>query len=555
MSPSHFLAGKGRSFPDGCSSDELKIDPQGVICHGYISSTRRIYLIRFDWKHVNSDRERQALFAQHGVVCHDERKRATVYKSLMNLAMASQTQPNAPFCAVDFGLTFSGLKKLGLKSDMLDVFRRKSPAFAGGAALRAQDHLGDTGLSDVTHWDSIYRDDSTDGGIHLAIIVHFPWKLSGETPPIPCEHEKAILNFEKKLRCAAMLLEEVSFEPVFPLKGAWIEVAVPISSQGYEHFGFRDGITAPVYSHQSTQANKEQSFDKHALGEILLGHARNDGDNLYGELGIPYKTSSYIDLQRDSLKDSAASFFENSSFAVHRKIEQDTDAFDNWVRTSAKENFLIDQQNQINVNANDVLENSKIWIKSKMLGRTPNGKMLKSDMDFSAIRANPCMDKNDETYGFHRRGSNDEISQGDDSQGLGCPFSSHIRRMNPRDDPVSPFIHRPLLRRGMTYTHGESKGMLGLFFCADLVEQFEHLVGAWAQGRLIGIPDSSNCRDPLIGNHEPQSNRFVLPSHDSRPPRNIVLEFDTPFVRTRGCLYLWFPSLSTLGNLTTYLDK
>jgi hypothetical protein len=171
------------------------------------------------------------------------------------------------------------------------------------------------------------------------------------------------------------------------------------------------------------------------------------------------------------------------------------------------------------------------------------------------IHVNADFNGKDEALGFKRRDEQGEPTPGDDAEGLGCPFSSHIRRMNPRDDPVSPFIHRPLLRRGMSYTQGQSKGLMGLFFCADLVEQFEHLVGVWAQGRLIGTPDESNCRDPLIGNHEPQGNRFVLPSHDAQPPRNIVLKFDVPFVRTRGCMYLWFPSLSTLGNFVTYLDQ
>jgi hypothetical protein len=236
-------------------------------------------------------------------------------------------------------------------------------------------------------------------------------------------------------------------------------------------------------------------------------------------------------------------------------MEQDVEGFEKWVEKSAARNFLVDQQLQVKSASNGVFQSSKVWIKSKMLGRTPDGKLLKPDMDLNAIHANAQFEKKDEGLGFKRRNVNGEPTLGDDAEGLGCPFSSHIRRMNPRDDSVSPFIHRPLLRRGMSYTQGESKGLLGLFFCADLVEQFEHLVGVWAQGRLIGIPDASNCRDPLIGNHEPQVNCLVLPSHDAQPPRDIALKFDAPFVRTRGCMYLWFPSLSTLGNFVTYLDK
>ena len=133
-------------------------------------------------------------------------------------------------------------------------------------------------------------------------------------------------------------------------------------------------------------------------------------------------------------------------------------------------------------------------------------------------------------------------------------FSSHIRRMNPRDDPVTPFIHRPLLRRGMPYEKGEKRGMLGLFLCADIVDQFEHLVGKWAQNGVMGIPDDSRCRDPLIGNHEPQHNTFYLNSHKDDRLANLA-KFVDPFVVTRGCAYIWFPSAIVLRSLDGYMER
>jgi deferrochelatase/peroxidase EfeB len=554
MSEAGSYAGKGGSFPNQKFLEALKIDPQAIITHGYKSCTRRSYLIRFDWRHVESPDERLSTFAHSGVVCHDKRKCRELFRSLTSLVKNETTEANT-VCGLDFGLTFAGLVQLGVKRGLMDVFRRKSPAFTDNAAIRAPFHLGDTGPSDVSEWNRIYQDDSPAGGIHLAIIAHFPWKLEPSEGGFPSEDDQAILGFEKKLCIAAMLSDSLSFNHVLPLKGTWVEVAIPASINGFEHFGFRDGLTSPVYRKKAAQSKTNATDNVHALGEILLGHARNDGDNLYGELDIPRRANPHIDLQPDQEHDKSLSFFLNSSFAALRKIEQDVDAFEAWVQKSAVSNFLINQQITADTTATDPYKSSKLWIKSKMLGRTPNGKMLKSDMNFVAVSANPMIDKKDEAHGFHRRDDQGAIDEGDDSDGLGCPFSSHIRRMNPRDDPVTPFIHRPLLRRGMTYTQGDSKGLLGLFFCADLVEQFEHLIGAWAQGRVMGIPDESHCRDPLIGNHEPQCNRFVLPSHDGMPPRNITLKFDTPFVRTRGCAYLWFPSISTLSNLPDYFEK
>ena len=43
----------------------------------------------------------------------------------------------------------------------------------------------------------------------------------------------------------------------------------------------------------------------------------------------------------------------------------------------------------------------------------------------------------------------DSFDFSDDPDGQGCPFGSHIRRMNPRAERVAPFRERPLMRRGM----------------------------------------------------------------------------------------------------------
>ncbi len=553
MSAESGLLGKGHSFVEANGNE--KIDPQEIIRFGYKNCTRRIYLIRFDWDTSNSSECAQKSFLEHGVIHLDLRDIKAVIKDLMRLSTSS-AKASSPFSiAVDFGFTFSGLRKLEIASDVLDVFRRKAPAFAGGASVRAQHHLGDMGLSDVQNWDGIYQDDSMDGGVHLALIAHFSWSMDGESADIPTENKKSVLVFEKKLLCAALQIKAAILKHETPLKGQWIEIAAPISTKGYEHFGYRDGVTAPAYQFKPSQSQGEALHNAHALGEILLGHPRNDGDNLFGELGIPFKATTNIDLQPLPLEDGALAFFKNSSFAALRKIEQDVEEFNAWIERNTKNSFLNDQQMPSLTPSKDEYESSRIWIKSKMLGRTPNGKLLKPDMGFFAVKDNAEVDKCEEKLGFKRASNNDGQASQDDSEGLGCPFSSHIRRMNPRDDSVTPFIHRPVLRRGMTYTQGESKGLLGLFFCADLVEQFEHLVGIWAQGRVMGIADDSNCRDPLIGNHEPQNNQFVLQSHDEKPPRQITLEFDKPFVRTRGCSYLWFPSLSTLANFSDYFDK
>jgi hypothetical protein len=93
---------------------------------------------------------------------------------------------------------------------------------------------------------------------------------------------------------------------------------------------------------------------------------------------------------------------------------------------------------------------------------------------------------------------------------------------------------------------------MGLFICADLVDQFEHLVGAWGNGRVLGIPDDSSCRDPIIGNHEPQNNVLYLNSQENGGAFNTV-KFDEPFVVTKGCAYIWFPSTTALAKFKSFI--
>ena len=106
----------------------------------------------------------------------------------------------------------------------------------------------------------------------------------------------------------------------------------------------------------------------------------------------------------------------------------------------------------------------------------------------------------------------------DDHKGMACPFGAHIRRMNPRNDPVVPLQRRPLLRRGTPYTYevpkvegqenqsdsekSKERGMLGLFFCSNLEEQFEHLLGQWANNMPMGLPHHERGKDPLIGSQD-----------------------------------------------------
>jgi hypothetical protein len=152
--------------------------------------------------------------------------------------------------------------------------------------------------------------------------------------------------------------------------------------------------------------------------------------------------------------------------------------------------------------------------------------------------------------------ANGSFDFADDKAGWGCPFGAHIRRMNPRDDTVVPIRRRPILRRGMPYgplydpkdgaNNGEPRGLLGLFFCASLEHQFEHLVGQWANDTPMGPNNRGNARDPLIGLNDPARHVYDIPLSDTAA---LALRGLTPFVTTKGTLYAFFPSLSAVKQL------
>jgi deferrochelatase/peroxidase EfeB len=153
-----------------------------------------------------------------------------------------------------------------------------------------------------------------------------------------------------------------------------------------------------------------------------------------------------------------------------------------------------------------------------------------------------------------------------DPDGLGCPFGSHVRRMNPRGGPVAHKQPRPLLRRGLPYGEAwrkdldeeqaaQPRGLMGHFFCASIEDQFEHLVGQWAERVPLGSPDPSRARDPFIGSHEPQDGAFVVPQAQGAPLR---LKGLSRYTRTRGLAYLFYPSASTLAGIARsdlFLDR
>jgi Dyp-type peroxidase family len=147
---------------------------------------------------------------------------------------------------------------------------------------------------------------------------------------------------------------------------------------------------------------------------------------------------------------------------------------------------------------------------------------------------------------------NNKFSYSDDMQGLKCPFSSHLRRVNPRDalknDLVATDLHY-FLRRGTNYgpplpdgvleDDGADRGGVFLFVGAHLKRQFEFVQSQWmTDGNFIS---HGTEQDPIVGNNAGDGT-FTIPKHPVRRRLHGLPQF----VSVRGGEYCFMPGLRAL---------
>ena len=423
-------------------------------------------------------------------------------------------------CALSLGITFEGLQKLKTNERRLDVLRDKAPAFAQGAWARAKDQLGDVDDSASGKWEDSFRPDKA----HLLLVLH--------------------ANTEKTLKKAEDELKEMAGEKAFEKEWARHEAAHLTTNPKNRtvHFGMRDGLSNPKILPEPPGPVGLPSATRniHRLGEFVLGYDNNDGVNPW-RLPAERPESSRIPAAEQSKE--LAGFFKNGSFAAFRKMQQREAGFRTFVQKQAT--TLQGKHN---------LQDAEAFIRAKLLGRWDDGRVVQATDTMGSGPTGPAV----------AASANFDFTN--DQAGKGCPFGAHIRRMNPRDDPVVPFRRRPILRRGMPYgkpynrenykkndgegydykDDEENRGLIGLFFCASLEDQFEHLVGQWANDTPMGPNNRGNARDPLIGQNKTNLHVYDIPLSDTAA---LALRGLEPFVTTKGTLYAFFPSLSAVKQL------
>ncbi len=226
----------------------------------------------------------------------------------------------------------------------------------------------------------------------------------------------------------------------------------------------------------------------------------------------------------------------NGSFAVFKMAETDVVGF---------ENFL--QSNKDNIDPE--------LLAAKMCGRWRNGVplALSPDTDNPPGGITPEQLNNFEYVNADGSG---------DPKGLRCPVGSHMRRINPRGQPVtgqgqpggSNNTHR-LIRRGMPYGpiydpakpyDGIARGLMGYFINSNIENQYEFVLSEWVNDSAFAgqVRLNPKAKDPMIGTQDPAESIFVIPQANGAPP--IKITGLSSFVTTKAAAYCFLPSITAV---------
>ena len=209
----------------------------------------------------------------------------------------------------------------------------------------------------------------------------------------------------------------------------------------------------------------------------------------------------------------------NGSFAVFKMIETDVVGFENFLRANKAK---IDPE----------------LLAAKMCGRWRNGVPLELSPDTDSPPGGIAPERMNDFDYVNPDGSGDP-------RGLCCPVGAHMRRINPRGQPVAGQGHNGgsnnshrLIRRGMPYGpaydpskphDGVERGLLGYFINTNIENQYEFVLSRWVNDAAFAgaVRLNPKSRDPMIGTQDPNESIFVIPQADGAPPIKItgLIEF------------------------------
>jgi Dyp-type peroxidase family len=305
-----------------------------------------------------------------------------------------------------------------------------------------------------------------------------------------------------------------------------------------EHFGFRDGLSQPIVEGLSRAGPPAQTIK---AGEFILGYLNEYGRYTDRPLLAAGSDSDGL-LPKDPAGSGSADLGRNGSYVVMRQLDQDVRAFWRWMNGAT-----LHPDGSPNPAA-------RLRLASKMVGRWPSG----APLALAPEQDDPSLaDKNDFMY-FQS-----------DAPGLACPIGAHIRRTNPRDsldpqpgsrDSIAINKRHRLLRRGRTYgppltmdealsdrdTAAAERGLYFICLNGNIARQFEFVQHTWANNPKFG--ELYDNADPIIAGGG--NTAFTV---QGRPIRARYCQVPR-FVAMRGGAYFFLPGIRALRYLASQND-
>jgi Dyp-type peroxidase family len=310
----------------------------------------------------------------------------------------------------------------------------------------------------------------------------------------------------------------------------------PGGQRGFEHFGYRDGISQPGVRGLTRRSNPARHPNQGLPGQDLIWP---------GEFVFGYPGQDPGDAVKPGRPPPmAAPWLRNGSYMVFRRLEQKVPEF---------RKFVTDRAARLGMDAE--------LLGARMFGRWKSG----APLELAPLR-------DDWTLGGNAKRNND-FDYGDDPFQRRCPYAAHIRKVYPRDDApggeAEAQTHR-IRRAGITFgpevvpgetTTRHSRGLMFVCYQTSIARQFEFI-----QRRYADDPDFVDGKvrpvsgapvrpgyDPIIGQapgNGPRAMDEPLPNYPGGN-RRTTLDIPSQFVMLTAAAYFFMPSLSALRTVLT----
>ena len=349
-------------------------------------------------------------------------------------------------CGLNLGITFGGLRALGVPESSLATF---PPEFVEGMAARA-DRLGDVGRSSPATWA---------GGLGRQEQVHVVFTVHATRPDLRDAVADHVLAAGR----------DGGYHELCRFDGE--ALVDPATGKRVEHFGFRDGLSQPRFEGVGRRPRAPRE-PVEPFGVILLGHPTSYN------VSVPVPGPPVLG--------------HNGSFNAFRVLAQDVAGFRSFVADVARRRGIEEElvmakicgrwRNGVPVGVADTFEQAEQFLAS---GAELNDFDFTDDQDGSAC-----------PVGSHIRRTYPRRAQ------IVQRPAGRTRRLVRRGMPFGPW-----LAPGAEAPDWRERGLLGSFMCASLSTQFEAMQYDWINQGLLH-PAITGTNDPLTGTNDAATGSF-----------------------------------------------